>query len=90
MRWDEKAVDRLLTAWKYAFDAFETDTGPVLPEGQTLPDRRAIRVFLTRLPEEVIEDAMLKAAMRCRVSDSDAHRYFYGICWTLIRENQDE
>lgn len=47
--------------------------------------RTSVRNFLSKLPQQVVDDAMSRACSRTDNAD-DATRYFCGICWNIIRE----
>lgn len=62
-----------------------TRTFNLLP-GQEWPNDRTIRLFLRRLPLEVILDAIDTTASRFGGSDFNTCRYFYAICWRRIKD----
>lgn len=46
--------------------------------------RKSVRLFLTMLPQDAVEDAMETACWRTE-EPGPATKYFCGICWNLIR-----
>lgn len=68
--------------WKIV-DVFEKDADSFLIDWLN-----SIKLFLKKLPFEVVEDAMLQAVVRLPKRNQYTFRYFCGICWARIKENQ--
>lgn len=51
-------------------------------------DFSSIKKFLKRLPLDQVIESMESATIRTRLSKSGCFRYFCGICWRLIKEDE--
>jgi len=85
-------IGRVNEEWARAFGAKseERKTGHywVLPGGGTWPKEATLRIFLRELDLEQILGAVDMAASR--VGDERGNdRYFYAICWRMVREKRE-
>lgn len=91
---DDKLHDLILNAWARAWGgglAEQTEGPPLfeMPNGGYWPEWRSVKNILRRLPIELVYDAIEITAGRfpSRAS-SDSLRYFYGVCWRMVRERE--
>lgn len=87
-------VWRVTEAWAKAYGATLTeveDGGVVyrLPEFGRWPEDRSVKKFITKLGLEPVLDAIDITAARIKLPNSDAVRYFYGVCHHSIREGRE-
>lgn len=77
--------------WTSSFggDRVNTDSGVKLnlPSGERFPDEATVLRFIRRLPLDEIFEAIEVCAAKFNRADQNACRYFYGICWSKIRES---
>ncbi len=90
---DDQLHDLVFAAWCRAWGGAlkEGDDGPFfdLPGGGYFPDWRSVRSILKRLPIELVYDAIdITAGRFPNRPSSDSTRYFYGICYRMIRERE--
>lgn len=85
----DEQVDRVNDAWARAFGAdlveTETETYWQLASGRFL-NRTSLRTILRRLPLDRVLEAVDVTADRWGVADYRTCRYFYGVCWRMIRQ----
>lgn len=77
-----KQLDIVNEHWCMAFDGERTETGWKVPRGCVFPSERSLRVILRKLPLEQVLEAIEVTASR---NPSGPDKYFYAICWRLIR-----
>jgi hypothetical protein len=85
-------LNRVTEAWARAFGAKtqERDTGTVwVLDGGTWPKEATVRIFLRELDLEQILGAIDVAASRIGPSAGN-DRYFYAICWRMVRDKRAE
>lgn len=92
---DNQLHDLVMSAWARAWDGqlIETPEGShwEMPEGGYWPDWRSVKNILRRLPIELVYDAVdITAAKFPRRAAYDCLRYFYGVCWRMIRERDPQ
>lgn len=83
--------DLVMEQWAKAWGGgLSEDKGTyTMPEGGYWPDDRSLRNLMRRLPLDVVFEAIDITAMRFpRRASYDATRYFYGVCWRMIRERE--
>lgn len=87
------AVDNYTSAFLDAVDSYygsvfeDSIYRPVMPDGW----ESSISTFYVRgLPIALLESAVAKAAAKPRLGRYDWFRYFAGICWSMLREIQDD
>lgn len=90
---DDQLHDLVWGAWARAWDGglIEKDDGAYfeMPEGGYFPDWRSTKNILRRLPIELVYDAIEITAGRFpRRASWDSVRYFYGVCWRMVRERE--
>ena len=76
---EDDAIDTVVGWW-------EADT---LREGRWL-DRNSLRQFVRRMPLEEIRRAVSATARRSPGGNARCARYFYKVCWNIIREAEGE
>jgi hypothetical protein len=82
----EKAVAFLKSEWLVLFPAGRT----VTPEKDF---EAGLRMILERLPVDEVADSMQITKRKSdhgRVRDYAAERYFFGVCWSKIRQREEE
>jgi hypothetical protein len=92
-RLDGQLHDLVLLAWVKAWDGglVEKSDGSYfeMPNGGYVPDWRSVKNILRRLPIERVYDAIdITAGRFPRKASFDSTRYFYGVCWRMIREGE--
>lgn len=80
-----RQLDLVNEAWATAFNAQTTETGWRFNMSGRFPDENSIRIFLKRLPLEMVLDAVDTTASRFSRADFGACKYFYAICWRHIK-----
>jgi len=92
---DATRMDLLSAAWHRAWGGtgkpVEHEDGKFyfeLPDGGYWPEKSSIRAILRRLPFERVIDAMEITSGRFERPAYETLRYFYGVCWRMIRENE--
>jgi hypothetical protein len=80
-------------AWAKAFGAGRIDTddfhGWEFTDGGSFPRDASIKTILRRLPLEFVLEAVDVTEGRWHEASDRACRYFYGVCWRMIRERGD-
>lgn len=89
----EDQVHDVIRAWAVAFHATtevgEDGTSWLLHgSGAQFPMRSSIRNLLRRLPVDVLLDSVDVVATRFDVSTEHACRYFYAVCWRIVRDRE--
>jgi hypothetical protein len=88
----DQQVQRVIDAWAARFGAEieERDDGTfwVFPAGGNFPDERSVRSILKRLSLADVLDAVDITAGRFNAPYGDTVRYFYGVCWRAIRQEE--
>ena len=80
--------DMVCAAWCDAWEGEVTDGGWKLPKGTPWPNDRTISMFLRRLPIQDILDAVDITVGGCR-DRRGADRYFYAVCWRMIKRAEE-
>lgn len=88
---DDQLHDLIWLAWVKAWDGGlkEHDDGTYyeMPDGGYFPEWRSVKNILRRLPIESVYEAIEITSRRFPHRASwDSLRYFYGVCWSMIRE----
>lgn len=73
---EDRMVDEVEAVFKLYFDGFRFAE----------PFRNSVKVFIQKLPVDVVTNAMHRACSRIEMRDA-AVKYFCGICWRIIRES---
>lgn len=86
----DQLVDLVYLAWAKAWDGgiVERPDGAYLemPDGGYWPDKNSLRSMLGRLPLDAVYEAIDITAARFPGRPSfDATRYFFGVCWRMVR-----
>jgi hypothetical protein len=94
---DDTLHDLVLAAWSRAWGgsgiAVQDPDGDTwrysMPNEGYWPDWRSVRNILRRIPIELVYEAIEITAGRFPIKAShDSTRYFYGICWRMVRERE--
>lgn len=82
-------VEQWAKAWGGGYNEDRTEF--LLPTGGYWPEDATIRVLLRRLPLEAIYEAIDITAGRFPSRPSwDSTKYFYGVCWRMIRAREGQ
>lgn len=89
----DQLTDLVFIAWAKAWDGgiVEKESGSYLemPEGGYWPDKNSLRVLLRRLPLEGVYEAIdITAGRFPRKASYDSTRYFFGVCWRMVRDRE--
>jgi hypothetical protein len=90
----DQLLDLVNGAWAKAWDGGpeERDDGVfyTMPDGGYFPEAKSVRAILRKLPLESVYEAIDITANRFPTRASfDATRYFYGVCWRMIKQPDD-
>ena len=83
--------DLVIARWAAAWGGGLTEDGAAyrMPEGGYWPDDRSLKAILRRLPVvDVLEAVDIAAGRFPNKASYDATRYFYGVCWRIVRERE--
>ena len=91
----DQLVDLVNLAWAKAWGGgiVERESGTVyeMPNEGYWPDQRTVRNLLRKLPLEALYEAIDITAARFPYKASyDSTKYFYGVCWRMVRERQSQ
>jgi HNH endonuclease len=88
----EHLVALVWDGWAKAFGAERVEsadgTSWVFNDYQRFPEERSVRSILRRLPLATVLEAIDITAGRMRRANQDGCRYFYGVCWRMVRERE--
>ena len=88
----DRQLDRLNERWANAFGAstIEEPDGRVhwRLEGGRFPQEASLRRLLRRLPLDEMLEAIDITASRFGQAHDDTERYFFGVCWSKVRERE--
>lgn len=87
-------LDMVNRAWANAFGARHVEsadfTGWEFTDGGSFPREASVRGILRRLPLEYVLEAVDITEERWHEASYRATKYFYGVCWRMIRERSGE
>lgn len=89
----DQLVDLVIAYWAKAWDGdlVERDDGTYyeMPNGGYFPEAKTIKSLTRKLPLEAIYEAVDITSARFPYRASyDSTKYFYGVCWRMVRDRE--
>jgi hypothetical protein len=94
MQAERELLDRIenmvMEAWAVAFGADSDGSVWTFTGYDRFPQSSSVRRILRRLPVDEALEAVDITASKFSRANSDAHRYFFGICWRKVTAHEAE